>query len=198
MPIHSISLDRNPHSRALLFVNAVDICDICYIVFKDISAHIRNWIPEENERYRILNINYRSVMLDYFVSLRKSILANEKKSVHEYPHVDILEFSGFDCLENLPICNENLTSLFKWTNLSEEILINTNPITLLQMMSIVIDTGLHCLTIKPLSAQIIDTVGHSISLFIQIKQEIQTIISKIKIEIPVQNIVVLQLRVLTK
>jgi hypothetical protein len=155
-------------------------------------------MPEENERYRILNINYRSVMLDYFVSLRKSIIAIEKKSVHEYPHVDVLELSGFDCLESTPICNENLRPLFKWTALSEEILINTNPITLLQLMSIIIDTGLHCLTIRPLSAQILDTVEHSKSLFIQIKQEMQTIISKIKVEIPVQNIVVLRLKVLTK
>jgi hypothetical protein len=198
MPIQSLELTDHSLSTAFNLLKAADICDICLVVFADITKHLQNWVPTNHERYQAVTISYRFVLMDYFTSMKSSIIKAMGTGCHQIPYADILEITGYGSPGTGPWNEGDKITLFQWTQLSEETLLNTHPLTLIHLMSIIIDTGMNCLEAKLTSPKQKEWLRNSKILFAQIEQELQTVISQTKVEIPLPRVRLVQLKVLTR
>jgi hypothetical protein len=164
--------DLNP--MAMEHIPAIDICEACIIVTRNILTRVAQVIPPQYLEHQLLIVDTGFVMTRHLRKLQESLYEGNFQNLLFHFHVVIFNIEGFNSKPSQSTKSE--IALFHWKDTSLKTLQNANLMHAVIVMVGILKSSLNTLSTKVKTAECIELLQRVVNCTAQIKQNLNIVI----------------------
>jgi hypothetical protein len=164
--------DLNP--MAMEHIPAIDICEACIIITKNILTRVAQKIPPQYLEHQMLIVDTGLVMSEHLRKLQESIYEGKFQNLLFHFHVIVFNIEGFTSKPSQSTKTE--IALFHWKDTSPKTLQNADLMHAVVVMVGILKSSLNTLSAKVKTAKCIELLQRVVTCVAQIKQNLNIVI----------------------